>query len=167
MASKSSRVSRRRILKTAGAAAVGGGAAFLGGGAVAQGQAPAILTNTQAGRRFKAFVKYNTSELPNLVDVTARALSGNQVLLRVEAAQTCYTSIDQVLIAGTPTNQATIVGHGGVGIVEAIGPQVISTASAIASFSISTLPADAATTVCGCVRTSVARAPPATRQSPI
>jgi S-(hydroxymethyl)glutathione dehydrogenase / alcohol dehydrogenase len=125
MASKSSRVSRRRILKTAGAAAVGG-AAFLGGGAVAQGPGPAILTNTQAGRRFKAFVKYN-SELPNVVDVTARALTGNQVLLRVEAAQTCYTSIDQVLIPGTPTTQPTIVGHGGVGIVEAIGPQVIST----------------------------------------
>jgi S-(hydroxymethyl)glutathione dehydrogenase/alcohol dehydrogenase len=127
MASTSSRVSRRRILKTAGVAAVGGGAALLGAGAGAQGQAPAILTNTQAGRRFKAFVKYSTSELPGVVDVTARALGGNQVLLRVDAAQTCYTSIDQVLIPGTPTNQATIVGHGGVGIVEAIGPQVIST----------------------------------------
>jgi D-arabinose 1-dehydrogenase-like Zn-dependent alcohol dehydrogenase len=71
-------------------------------------------------------VKHN-SELPNVVDVTAHALTGNQVLLRVEAAQTCYTSVDQVLIPGTPTNQPTIVGHGGVGIVEAIGPQVIST----------------------------------------
>jgi S-(hydroxymethyl)glutathione dehydrogenase/alcohol dehydrogenase len=30
------------------------------------------------------------------------------------------------LIPGTRTNQATIVGHGGVGIVEAIGPQVLS-----------------------------------------
>jgi S-(hydroxymethyl)glutathione dehydrogenase/alcohol dehydrogenase len=128
MPSKSSRVSRRRVLKAAGAAAVGGGAALLGGDALsAQGQAPGILTNTQAGRRFKAFVKYNTAELPNVVDVTARALAGNQVLLRVEAAQTCYTNVDQVLIPGTPTNQATIVGHGGVGIVEAIGPQVIST----------------------------------------
>jgi threonine dehydrogenase-like Zn-dependent dehydrogenase len=126
MVSKSSRVSRRRILKSAGAAAVGGSAALLGSG-VALGQAPAIATNTQAGRRFKAFVKYNSSDLPNVVDVTARALMGNQVLLRVEAAQTCYTSIDQVLIPGTPTAQATIVGHGGVGVVEAIGPQVIST----------------------------------------
>ena len=126
MASKS-RVSRRRILKTAGAAAVGGGAAFLATGVAGEGQAPAILTNTQAGRRFKAFVKYNTADLPNVVDVTARPLSGNQVLLRVEAAQTCYTSIDQVLIPGTPTAQPTIVGHGGVGVVEAIGPQVIST----------------------------------------
>ena len=126
MPSTSSRVSRRRILKTAGAAAVGGGAALLANGVAAPGQAPAILTNTQAGRRFKAFVKYNSADLPGVVDVTARALSGNQVLLRVEAAQTCYTSIDQVLIPGTPTGQATIVGHGGVGLVEAIGPQVIS-----------------------------------------
>jgi S-(hydroxymethyl)glutathione dehydrogenase / alcohol dehydrogenase len=127
MASKASRVSRRRILTAAGAAAVGGGAALFGADALAQGQAPAIRTNTQAGRRFKAFVKYNTAELPSVVDVDARALTGNQVLLRVEAAQTCYTSIDQVLIGGTPTAQATIVGHGGVGVVEAIGPQVIST----------------------------------------
>ena len=125
MASRSSGVSRRRILKRAGAVAVGGSAALLTG--VAQAQSPAVLTNTQAGRRFKAFVKYNTSELPSVVDVTARALTGNLVLLRVEAAQTCYTSIDQVLIPGTPTSQATIVGHGGVGIVEAVGPQVIST----------------------------------------
>jgi S-(hydroxymethyl)glutathione dehydrogenase/alcohol dehydrogenase len=47
--------------------------------------------------------------------------------MRTEAAQTCYTNVDQVLVAGTPTNNAVIVGHGGVGIVEAIGPQVIST----------------------------------------
>ena len=124
MATRSSRVSRRRILKTAGAI-VGGSAALLADGA-AQAQSPAVLTNTQSGRRFKAFVKHNT-ELPSVVDVTARALTGNLVLLRVEAAQTCYTSIDQVLIPGTPTGQATIVGHGGVGIVEAVGPQVIST----------------------------------------
>ena len=126
MASKS-RMSRRRVLKTAGIAAVGGGASLLGGSIVAaQGGAPAILTNTQGGRKFNAFVK-SSPDLPTVVEVTARALTGNQVLLRVEAAQTCYTSVDQVLVAGTPTNQATIVGHGGVGVVEAIGPQVIST----------------------------------------
>ena len=59
--SSSSRVSRRRLLRAAGAAAVGGGSvALLGSGTLAaQGAAPAILTNTQAGRRFKAFVKFN------------------------------------------------------------------------------------------------------------
>ena len=128
MASNSSRMSRRRVLKSAGIAAVAGGTSLVPGSLIAaQGGAPAVLTNTQAGRRFRAFVKYSTAEVPSVVEVTARGLTGNQVLLRVEAAQTCYTSIDQVLIPGTPTNQANIVGHGGVGIVEAIGPQVIST----------------------------------------
>jgi threonine dehydrogenase-like Zn-dependent dehydrogenase len=127
MASKSTRISRRRVLKNAGAAAVGGGAALLGGGALAaQGQAPAVLTNNQGGRRFRAFVKHNTANLPEVIDLTVRPITGRQVVIRQEAAQTCYTSIDQVLIPGTPTNQATIVGHGGVGIVEAIGPQVLS-----------------------------------------
>ena len=127
MASKKlSTMSRRRALQAAGAAAVGG-AALLGGAAAAQqGGAPAVLTNAQGGRRFKAFVKFNTASLPEVVDLTLRPITGRQVVIRQEAAQTCYTSIDQVLIPGTPTNQATIVGHGGVGIVEAIGPQVVS-----------------------------------------
>ena len=126
----SSRVSRRRALKAAGAAAIGGGTTALLGGAslAAQGGAPAVVTNTQAGRKFRAFVKFS-QERPTVVDVTARGLTGNQVLLRVEAAQTCYSNIDQVLKADerTPNTNPSIVGHGGVGIVEAIGPQVIST----------------------------------------
>ena len=129
MPTSPSRLSRRRLLKTAGAAAVGSGsAALLGAGNLAAQGAPAILTNTQAGRRFKAFVKFS-KERPTVVDVTVRGLTGNQVLLRVEAAQTCYSNIDQVLRNDerTPASNATIVGHGGVGIVEAIGPQVIST----------------------------------------
>src|SRR3990172_4590097 len=126
MPSKST-ISRRRVLKTVGIAAVGGGtAALLGGGALAaQGGAPAILTNTQGGRKFKAFVKYN-NDLPTAQELTVRPITGRQIVIRQEAAQTCYTSVDQVLIPGFPTNQATIVGHGGVGIVEAIGPQVLS-----------------------------------------
>src|SRR5688572_11661893 len=137
-----SRMSRRRVLKTAGAAAVGGGAALLGGGSLAahpstdargalsevegQSGAPAVLTNGQGGRRFKAFVKFNSAEVPRVVDLTLRPIAGRQMVIRTEAAQTCYTSVDQVLIPGTPANQATIVGHGGVGIVEAVGPQVLS-----------------------------------------
>ena len=128
MESRSSSLSRRRVLKTAGAAAVGGGAALLGSSIVAaQGGAPAVLTNAQGGRKFKAFVKYNTRDLPAVQELTVRPLTARQVLIRTEAAQTCYTSVDQVLIPGTPANQASIVGHGGVGIVEAIGPQVLST----------------------------------------
>jgi S-(hydroxymethyl)glutathione dehydrogenase/alcohol dehydrogenase len=126
----SSHVTRRRVLKAAGAASVGGGTAALLGGVTiaAQGAAPAILTNTQAGRKFRAFVKFS-QERPTVVEVTTRGLTGNQVLLRVEAAQTCYSNIDQVLKSDerTPNANASIVGHGGVGVVEAIGPQVIST----------------------------------------
>jgi S-(hydroxymethyl)glutathione dehydrogenase/alcohol dehydrogenase len=122
------------VLKAAGAAAVGGASAVLGAGAAAAQQgAPAVLTNTQAGRRYRAFVQYN-AELPGVVELTARALTGNQVLLRTEAAQTCYSSVRQVLVSRQPSStvtpgaafRATIVGHGGVGVVEAVGPQVVS-----------------------------------------
>jgi S-(hydroxymethyl)glutathione dehydrogenase / alcohol dehydrogenase len=127
MAPTSSRLSRRRVLKTAGAAVGGGAAALLAGGALAaQREAPAVVTNNQGGRRFRGFVKYSDG-LPTVETLTVRPLAGRQVLMRTEAAQTCYTNVDQVLIPGTPANQAVIVGHGGVGVVEAIGPQVIST----------------------------------------
>jgi len=71
-------------------------------------------------------VKYGTN-VPSVETLVVRPLGGRQVLMRTEAAQTCYTTVDQVLVPGVPINQATIVGHGGVGIVEAVGPQVIST----------------------------------------
>ncbi len=127
MASKLSSLSRRRVIKTAGAVAVGGGAAaLLGGGRLAaQGGAPAIATNAQGGRKYKAFVKSGPL-LPEVVELTARPLTGNKCVVRMEAAQTCYTSVDQVLINGTPTNGPSLVGHGGVGIVEAVGPQAMS-----------------------------------------
>src|SRR5581483_7743582 len=127
MPRRASRVSRRRLLQAAGAAAVGGGAALLGGGGVAaQGGAPAIATNTQAGRKFKAFVKYSTAP-PSIVELTARALTGRLVLIRTEAAQTCYTTTRQVLMPSElAPAQPDILGHGGVGIVEAVGPQVLS-----------------------------------------
>ncbi|MEQ1575385.1 MAG: alcohol dehydrogenase catalytic domain-containing protein [Vicinamibacterales bacterium] len=126
----SSTISRRRVLKGAGIAALGSGATALLSSSklAAQGGAPAIATNNQAGRKFKAFVKFS-KDLPTVVEVTARGLTGNQVLLRVEAAQTCYSSTDQVLLNDEriPTTNASIVGHGGVGVVEAVGPQVMST----------------------------------------
>jgi S-(hydroxymethyl)glutathione dehydrogenase/alcohol dehydrogenase len=119
-------VSRRSILK---AAAAGGAAALFGGGTLAAQQgAPAIATNTQAGRKYRAYVKFG-KELPAVVELKARALTARQVLIRTQAAQTCYTNVDQCLIPGVavPTGGPTIVGHGGVGIVEAIGPQVTRT----------------------------------------
>jgi S-(hydroxymethyl)glutathione dehydrogenase / alcohol dehydrogenase len=126
MAPKSSPVSRRRVLKAAGAAAVAGGAALLGDTAMAARQsAPAVLTNTQAGRKFRAVMKFGTAP-PSLVEVTARALTDRLVLVRTEAAQTCYTSVREVLLpSAAAPRQPTIVGHGGVGIVEAVGPQAL------------------------------------------
>jgi S-(hydroxymethyl)glutathione dehydrogenase / alcohol dehydrogenase len=128
VASQPPRLSRRRALKVAGAAAIAGGtSAFLGGAAGAQQGAPAVLTNTQAGRKFRAFVKHATAP-PGVVELTARALTGRLIVVRTEAAQTCYTTVRQVLLASeSAPSQPVILGHGGVGIVEAVGPQAIRT----------------------------------------
>jgi len=122
----SSIISRRGVLKAAGAAAVGSGTAKLLGGntLAAQQGAPAVLTNAQAGRKFHALVKYNTNA-PTVLELKVRGVTGRQVLIRTEAAQTCYSNADQVLLPDIPTDKAEIVGHGGIGFVEAIGPQVV------------------------------------------
>ncbi len=123
-----SKPSRRRVLKAAGTAAVGGASALLGsGGAAAQQGAPAVVTNTQAGRRFRAFVKSTTAP-PSVVTLTARALEGRLIVIRTEAAQTCYTTVRQVLMPSANAPAAPgMFGHGGVGIVEAVGPQATRT----------------------------------------
>lgn len=137
MASKSSRlVARRAVLKRA-AGALGGGAALLAGGGVVaqagQGSAPAIATGTQAGRRVRALIKYRR-EVPSIERITLRAIGGRDVVIRAEACQACYSQVTQALVSGnqtglglgreTPLTRATILGHGFVGVVEAIGPQV-------------------------------------------
>jgi S-(hydroxymethyl)glutathione dehydrogenase / alcohol dehydrogenase len=131
-----SQVSRRRLLKKGAAAALGGGAAALLGGearAARQGQAPAILTGAQAGRKVRAILKYR-NELPTVEEMTLRAIGGRDVVIRVEACQACYSQVTQALVTGNqvglgigreqPITRATILGHGLVGVVEAIGPQV-------------------------------------------
>ncbi|MEQ1574492.1 MAG: alcohol dehydrogenase catalytic domain-containing protein [Vicinamibacterales bacterium] len=123
---RSRRVSRRGVLKSAGAAAVGGASVLLGGERLAAQQgAPAIRTNTQAGRRVRAFVKLDRVEPPSVQTITLRGLTGRQVAIRTEAAQTCYSSVGQVLLPSPNAPQtAGVVGHGGIGIVEAVGPEV-------------------------------------------
>jgi S-(hydroxymethyl)glutathione dehydrogenase/alcohol dehydrogenase len=125
------------MLKRAAAAAGGGAAALVGRDAFArpvpQGGAPAILTGTQAGRRVRAVIKYR-KELASAEDITLRAIGPRSVVIRVEACQACYSQVTQALIAGNqvglgigqevPITRATILGHGLVGIVEAVGPQV-------------------------------------------
>jgi S-(hydroxymethyl)glutathione dehydrogenase/alcohol dehydrogenase len=75
--------------------------------------------------------------------VTLRPISGRQVLVRTEATNLCYSNTPAVLgqaqAAGTPAQQsvlaapsgarrmndlAVIQGHGGIGVVEAVGPEV-------------------------------------------
>lgn len=130
MAPKVSRtVSRRSVLKKGAAAAVGSGAALLAGGgpAAAQQGAPAVLTGTQAGRRVRAFLKLNRVDLPTVQTVRLRALGSRMVAVRTEAAQTCYSSVGQVLLPSSAAPpRITVIGHGGVGIVEAVGPDVFA-----------------------------------------
>ncbi|MEQ1575420.1 MAG: alcohol dehydrogenase catalytic domain-containing protein [Vicinamibacterales bacterium] len=115
-------------MKAAGTAALATSASVVLGGSApaAQQGAPAIRTNTQAGRRIRSFIKFDR-EIPSMQPVTLRALTGRMVAIRTEAAQTCYSSVGQVLMpsANAPQNIG-VVGHGGVGIVEAIGPEVFA-----------------------------------------
>jgi S-(hydroxymethyl)glutathione dehydrogenase/alcohol dehydrogenase len=106
----------------------GGASVLLGSGAAAAQQgAPAIATNTQAGRRIRAFLKLDRVDIPSVQSIRLRALTSRMVAVRTEAAQTCYSSVGQVLVpSATAPERITIVGHGGVGIVEAVGPDVFA-----------------------------------------
>lgn len=127
MEPKRRKLSRRNVLKTA-AAAGGGAAAGLFGGTLDAAQAPAVLTGTQQGRRFRAFT-VSTNAPGTIIQqsnasvqaVTMHALDENRVVVRTEACQCCYTIVGQAVANYQP---ARILGHGAVGIVEAIGSKV-------------------------------------------
>jgi S-(hydroxymethyl)glutathione dehydrogenase/alcohol dehydrogenase len=128
----SSAVSRRNIIRTA----VGGAAL-----AAQAGRAPAQKTGTVAGRKFKAWVSAgfgpNTTHFEEL---TLLPISGRQVLVRTEVSQCCYSMTvrmfgtqdggrpdplgPQAPVIVNDPNEPTIQGHGGIGIVEAVGPDV-------------------------------------------
>lgn len=136
-------ISRRRLLRDSAAAAAGG-AALLAQVGDAQGQAPGVVT----ARRFKAWI--SRGEGPGrttLQEAVLRPITGRQVLVRTEATNLCYTLVPAVLglaplpaaapqaapvpgaLAPPPSRRRTndmalIQGHGGVGIVEAVGPEV-------------------------------------------
>ena len=117
-------VSRRSILRK-GAVAVGGGAAtLLAGGTASGSQARPSSGQTPANRQdrvFRAFVRYRTGA--SLQQLKLHPIGGRQVVIRTEASQCCYSVVNAMLgTANTP--DATIIGHGGVGIVEEIGPMV-------------------------------------------
>jgi S-(hydroxymethyl)glutathione dehydrogenase/alcohol dehydrogenase len=131
------KLSRRRLLKKSAAAAAGAGA-LLAQADDAAGQAPAAITK----RRFKAWI--SRGEGPGrttLQEARLLRIGGRQVLVRTEATNLCYSNVPAVLGLQPPaaarpsalappagrrrlSDMAVIQGHGGVGIVEAVGPEV-------------------------------------------
>ena len=120
------RSSRRGLLKglaAAGAAAVAGRA-----DASPQARSAAVVS----GRRFKGWVSRGTGPTrTTLEELTLRPIAGRQVLVRTEATNLCYSNTGAVLGLGPGGGgfgplaaMALIQGHGGVGVVEAVGPEV-------------------------------------------
>jgi S-(hydroxymethyl)glutathione dehydrogenase/alcohol dehydrogenase len=122
-----STMSRRRLLQQAAAV---GGAALAGQtvqGATAAGQS---TRPTVAGRRFRGWVSRGTGAgRTTLQELALRPIAGRQVLVRTEATNLCYSNASDVLglpgMFGGPMAQMPLIqGHGGVGVVEAVGPDV-------------------------------------------
>jgi S-(hydroxymethyl)glutathione dehydrogenase/alcohol dehydrogenase len=129
-------VSRRGVL-TGTLAAAAGGAALLAQ-TEALGQSPTPKTR----KRFKAWISRGDGPgRTTLQDVTLRPIGGRQVVVRTEATNLCYSNVPAVLgiqppanarpsaLAAAPGNRrlndmAVIQGHGGIGVVEAVGPEV-------------------------------------------
>lgn len=131
----------RRGLLQKGAAAAAAGAA-LGSAPVtgAQGKAPVVVT----ARTFRGWVSRGTGRgRTTMQELRLRPISGRQVLVRTEATNLCYSNVGAVLgiQAGPPgggaprpaantlaaistSDIAVIQGHGGVGVVEAVGSDV-------------------------------------------
>ena len=125
---------------TKGIAAAAGGVAF----------AQAQSTRVVSGRKFRGWVSRGTGPgRTTLQELTLRPISGRQIVVRTEATNLCYSNSSAVLglpepgfgpspapagykAAPRPTSpaflemsrMALIQGHGGVGIVEAVGPEV-------------------------------------------
>jgi S-(hydroxymethyl)glutathione dehydrogenase / alcohol dehydrogenase len=136
MSDKKGTLSRRRLLEKTLAAA--GGASLLAQAGTGFAQAPAAVTR----RRFKAWISRGEGlGRTTLHEATLRPIGGRQVLVRTEATNLCYTNVPAVLgiqppAAARPSalaapqgarrmqDMAVIQGHGGVGIVEAVGPDV-------------------------------------------
>ena len=115
--------SRRGLLKGAMAA----------GALLAQAnRAPAQQTGTMAGRKYRAFLRRAGGTVSAIEDVNMTPLDPFRVVVRTEASQCCYTIVDQALrttpytpaAARSLPGAAIVLGHGGVGVVEAVGSQV-------------------------------------------
>lgn len=146
MNTKDVSLSRRGLLKK-GVAAVGGAALAAQSGTLAAQSPPAA-----PGRKFRGWVSRGTGPgRTTLQELTLRPIGGRQVLVRTEATNLCYSNTGVVLglpqnfgpppapaAAGAPrpapppapagvrrlSDMALIQGHGGVGVVEAVGAEV-------------------------------------------
>jgi S-(hydroxymethyl)glutathione dehydrogenase/alcohol dehydrogenase len=123
--------SRRGILKTGIAAATAG---------IALAPQGALRGQTAGGRRFRAWVSRGAGpKRTTLEELTLRPIGGRQVVVKTGATNLCYSNATAVLGAQAPpapaanaqpspfgrmNEIAVIQGHGGVGIVEAVGPEV-------------------------------------------
>ena len=139
MPQRRSRLSRRALLKRTATAAAAG-AAVASTPAALFAQAPSVVT----ARTFRGWISRGRgTNRTSLHDLRLRPIAGRQVLVRTEATNLCYSNVGAVLgmqlppvaTAGTPTaiglgaagganDMALIQGHGGIGIVEAVGPEV-------------------------------------------
>ncbi|OFW32517.1 MAG: hypothetical protein A3G76_01200 [Acidobacteria bacterium RIFCSPLOWO2_12_FULL_65_11] len=138
-------LSRRGLLKKGAAAAAAGAGALVAQGGTAGAQSRAAAPS----RRFRGWVSRGAGPgRTTLQDLTLRSIGGRQVVVRTEATNLCYSNVGAVLgiqpnlgappntgqppaappapPAGVPRLQdmALIQGHGGVGVVEAVGPEV-------------------------------------------
>ncbi|HEX5229434.1 MAG TPA: zinc-binding dehydrogenase [Bryobacteraceae bacterium] len=140
-----SKLSRRGVL--------GGGVALAAQSGVLLAQTKVTETKVSTsrpgapGRKFRGWVSRGTGPgRTTLQELTLRPISGRQIVVRTEATNLCYSNSSDVLglpqpgappppPAGSPPravppafaallNMALIQGHGGVGIVEAVGPEV-------------------------------------------
>jgi len=140
MKPKDSALSRRGVL-------AGGVALAAQSGALLAQTKPAESKPAAPGRKFRGWVSRGTGPgRTTLQELTLRPVSGRQIVVRTEATNLCYSNSSDVLgvpqpgmppppPAGAPprpvppaflamARMALIQGHGGVGIVEAVGPEV-------------------------------------------
>jgi S-(hydroxymethyl)glutathione dehydrogenase/alcohol dehydrogenase len=138
--SEGKRISRRGLLKKSAGLTVAGAA--IHASPPAFGQAPAVVT----ARTFRAWISRGTGrDRTTLQEVRLRPIAGRQVVVRTEATNLCYSNVGAVLglqlppptgapaaaapaavgLGGAGANTlALIQGHGGIGVVEAVGPEV-------------------------------------------
>jgi S-(hydroxymethyl)glutathione dehydrogenase/alcohol dehydrogenase len=139
MEPKASALSRRGVL-------TGGVALAAQSGALLGQSKPAESKPAAPGRKFRGWVSRGAGPgRTTLQELTLRPIGGRQIVVRTEATNLCYSNSSDVLGLPPPgipparkdappravppaflelSRMALIQGHGGVGVVEAVGPEV-------------------------------------------